>query len=140
MRPLRFRQTRSGFEQGVRHCSVSPENAFLSISLAGRDAAVVDPTTTPYHSDMRWHVSTTSRRIFRCAPSGRRHKLCQTAGQTRAPFRRRVSKQFVLLASCMASAFFRGSRSLVGHQPGLRCDLANRSVPEKTARAQAVSF
>lgn len=26
------------------------------------------PTTTPYHSDLHWYVSTTSRRIFRCAP------------------------------------------------------------------------
>jgi len=40
----------------------------MSGSHFSGDAAAVDPKTTPYHSDLHWHVSTASRRIFRCAP------------------------------------------------------------------------
>ena len=57
----------------------------VRLSLASGDAAAVDPTTTPYHSDLHWHVSTASRRIFICAPPVARHS-CATAGPTRAPF------------------------------------------------------
>jgi len=51
-----------------RQNSNRPFFQHVHLSLASGDAAAVDPKTMPYHSDLHWHTSTDSRRIFRCAP------------------------------------------------------------------------